>query len=76
MIEHIEDDFDLSGKPCSGRPSLINDDIIKIISDQSDIWKHERLRKGLIQFNETFWTLFGKEHFVLFQKWIELLSRQ
>ena len=50
-------DFDLSDKPRSGRPFLIDDDVVKakILFRQ-----HRRSQKGLIQLNKPFLTIFGR----------------
>ena len=54
------DDFDLSDKPRSGRPSLIDDVVKAMLMSKILFWQHRRSQKGLIQLNKPFLTVFGR----------------
>ena len=69
LIGHAEDgtknlkqhaDFDLSDKPRSRRPSLIDDDVVKAMLEQDPFLTTSE--KGLIQLNKPFLTIIEK-HF-------------
>ena len=51
-------DFHLSDKPRSGRPSLIDDDVVKAMLEQDPF--PTTSQKGLIQLNKSFLTIFGR----------------
>ena len=51
-------DFDLSDKPRSGRPSLIDNDVVKAMLEQDPF--PTTSEKGLIQLNKPFLTIFGR----------------
>ena len=53
-------DFELSDKPRSGRPSLIDDDVVKAMLEQDPFLTTSE--KGLIQLNKPFLTIIEK-HF-------------
>ena len=51
-------DFDLSDKPRSGRPFLIDDDVVKVMLEQDPFLTTSEITE--IQLNKPFLTIFGR----------------
>ena len=53
-------DFDLSDKPRSGRPSLIDDDVVKAMLEQDSFLTTSEIAERLNSAQQTFLTIFGR----------------
>ena len=53
-------DFHLSDKPRSGRPSLIDDDVVKAMLEQNPFLTTSEIAERLNSAQQTFLTIFGR----------------
>lgn len=72
MVRKFEaGDFDLNDKPCSVRPSLIDDDIVKTMWEQNPFLTTSEIAENFGLYSEV-WKMYC---FLLLSKWSEFSGR-